>query len=84
MSMMEEIEKFMQSVDTSINYRLVNLGGKSLYVEGISNVVNFSDKEMRFQLKKKLLIIFGTNLNIKYLDKSSCVIIGEISGVEVK
>ena len=30
MSMMEEIEKLMQLANSSINYRIVNIGGKSV------------------------------------------------------
>ena len=84
MSMLEEIEKYMQSANTSICYRLVNLGGNSLYIEGIKSVVSFGEEEMRFQLKRKLLIVGGTMLKIKYLDKSTCVINGEIYSVVTK
>ncbi len=84
MSMLDEIEKFMLSTGTSINYRIVNLGGKSVYIEGIKSVLNFGVDEMTFQLKNKVLEISGANLVIKYLDKSSCVINGEINSVVTK
>jgi len=84
MSLMDEIERLMQSVETSANYRIVNLGGKSLYVEGLKSVICFGDEEMRFQLKREVVIISGTNLKVKYLDSSTCVINGEISSVVVK
>ena len=84
MSMLEEIEKFMQSVDTSATYRIVNLGGNSLYIEGIKNVVCFGEEEMQFQLKNKLLVVSGYKLKVKYLDKTTCVINGEIRSVVVK
>ncbi len=81
MSMLDEIEKFMSSAETSINFRTINLGGKLLYVEGIKSVVCFGVEEMQFQLKKSLLTIGGTNLKMKYLDKSTCVIEGNIVSV---
>lgn len=84
MSMMQEIEKLMGSVGTSASYRIINLGGNSLYVEGIKNVVTLSEVEMQFQLKKCLLIVGGANLKVKYLDTSTCVISGEIFKVETK
>ena len=84
MSMMNEIEKLMESANASIFYRIVLLGGKSLYLEGIKSVVSFNDAEMQFQLKKCLVVISGTELKIKYLDKSSCVIVGEIRAVETR
>ena len=82
MSMMEEIERLMVDVGTSANFRIINLGGNSLYVEGIKTVVCLDEKEMRFQLKKQLLIVAGNNLKVKYLDKSTCVVEGVIAKVE--
>lgn len=84
MSMMDEIEKFMQGAGASANYRLVNLGGSYLYIEGIKSVLSFAEDEMQFQLKKKLLTVAGIGLKVKYLDKSTCVLIGEISSVVVR
>jgi len=74
----------MQSVGSSTNYRIINLGGNSLYIEGIKSVVCFGESEMQFQLKKQLLIVDGSELKVKYLDKTTCVIIGNILSVVVK
>lgn len=84
MGMMQEIEKFMISVGESVNYKIINLGGNSLYLEGIKSVVSFSECEMQFQLKKVLVVISGQELKIKYLDKSTCVINGKIVSVVTK
>lgn len=84
MSMMAEIEKLMNSVGGSFCYKVVNLGGKSVYIEGIKSVVELSENSMMFQLKKQVLSINGTNMKINYLDSSTCVIEGEIKAVEVK
>ncbi|MBQ8615509.1 MAG: YabP/YqfC family sporulation protein [Clostridia bacterium] len=80
--MMGEIEKLMGDVGTSANFRVINLGGNSLYVEGIKSVVSFGETEMRFQLKKSLLVVTGENLKVKYLDKTTCVLTGVIKVVE--
>ena len=82
MSLMSEIEKLMGDVGTSANFRVINLGGNSLYIEGIKSVVSFGETEMKFQLKKKLLVVCGNGLKVKYLDTSTCVITGEIVKVE--
>ena len=82
--MLDEIEKLMAGVGSSANYRLINLGGKFLYVEGIKAVVSFGVDEMQFQLKKCLLIVTGKNLKVKYLDKSTCIIEGEINACTAK
>ena len=84
MSMLDEVEKLMNSVETSMNYRVINLGGRQLYVEGIKSVVSFGETEMLFQLKKQVLAVGGSNLKVKYLDKATCVLEGNISSVVVK
>ncbi len=84
MSMMDEIEKFMSDTNISMSYRTINLGGKYLYIEGIRSVVSFGTDEMQFQLKKQLLIVAGISLKIKYLDKTTCVLEGEILSVGVR
>ena len=84
MGMLDEIEKLMAGVGTSANYRLINLGGKYLYVEGIKSVVSFGVEEMQFQLKKCLLVVAGKNLKVKYLDKSTSIIEGEIFSCTTK
>ena len=84
MSMMTEIEKFMNMSDISINYRVINIGGNFLYIEGIKSVVNFSTDNMTFQLKKKTLSVNGVDLKVKYLDKTTCIIEGQITGTEAK
>lgn len=84
MSLFCEIEKFMNTANTSINYRIVNSGGRCLYVEGIKNVVDLSESEIKLQLKKTLLVVSGNNFKVKYLDKNTCVIEGEIVSVVTK
>ena len=81
---MSEIEKLMGEVGTSANFRVINLGGQTVYAEGIKSVVSFGENEMQFQLKKCLLVISGNALKVKYLDSSTCVITGEIRGVETR
>lgn len=84
MGMLDEIEKLMAGVGVSANYRLINLGGKFLYIEGLKSVVSFGVEEMEFQLKKCLLVVVGKNLKVKYLDKASCVLEGEIISCDIK
>ena len=84
MSLIAEIEKFMNTANSSINYRVINSGGKSLYVEGIKGVVDLGENEIKLQLKKVMLIVSGNNFKIKYLDKTTCIIDGEIVSVVTK
>ena len=83
MNLIGEVEKLMG--DGAANtYRIIILSGEKIYIEGIKNVVSFGDSEMQFQLKKCLLVISGSSLKIKYLDKTTCVIIGKIQAVETR
>lgn len=72
----------MLSAGVSLNYRIINLSGNFLYVEGIKSVISLATNEMFFALKSATLKVYGTNLKIKYLDKTSCAIHGLISRVE--
>ena len=81
MSLFDEIEKFMQTGDASINYRYVNIGGKSVYIEGIKFVNKLDKTCMIFKLKTCSIKVEGSELVLKYLDKSTCVITGEIVSV---
>ena len=74
----------MNSADISFDYRVINLGGNKLYIEGFKNVVSLGESEVIFQLKKQILTIAGTNLKVKYLDKTTCVIEGIILSVVTK
>ena len=49
--MLDEIDKLMIKTDTSINFRMINLGGKYLYLEGIKSIISFGTDEMDFQMK---------------------------------
>ena len=81
MSMIEEIDKMMNSADLSFHYRIIDLGGKKLYIEGIRGVVDIGEREVIFAIKKGVITISGDKLTIKYLDKSTCIVAGEISSV---
>lgn len=81
---MGEIEKLMESAGASSIYRIINLGGNSLYIEGIKSVLGLDENEMQFQFKKQIVTIGGIGLKVKYLDKSTCIITGQIQSVVVK
>ena len=80
--MLEEVEKMMTSAGVSLNYRIINLGGNVLYIEGLKSIISLAENEMFFALKSATLKVYGVNLKLKYLDKSSCSISGLIQKVE--
>lgn len=81
MSLIGEIEKLINEELSTVEYRIINIGGKNLYIEGIKNIINLSKNSMEFQLKKRTILIKGSNLIIKYLDNSTAHIFGEINEV---
>ena len=82
MNMMGEIDKILNSVDVSTDYRIVNIGGKKVYIEGLRSICYIKTDNILFKLKSKELNIVGDNLTIKYLDRNSCIIEGQIRIVE--
>ncbi len=83
MGLLEEIDKMLTPSMSSVNYRIINLGGRALYIEGIKSVVSFGIDEMQFQLKKGILKVTGIDLCVKYLDKTTCTLEGNIISVVV-
>lgn len=83
MGLLDEVEKLMSGSMSSVNYRTINLGGRALYIEGIKSVVSFGVDEMQFQMKKGVLKVSGVDLCVKYLDKTTCMLEGNIISVVV-
>lgn len=79
-----EIEKLMGAAESSYNYRIINLGGNKLYIEGIKSVINLGETELVFQMKKQIISVVGSEFKIKYLDKNTCFLEGNILSVEQK
>lgn len=84
MSMLDELAKLMNMSNVSLDYRIVNLGGKSIYIEGLKSIVGFGTEEIILQMKKCTLLVLGREMSVKYLDKFTCIIDGEIGSVVVK
>lgn len=84
MNMLGEIEKLFNKIDISTDYRLINIGGERLYVEGVRALGYLANDNIVLRLKNKVLNIVGKDLTIKYLDRTSSVIEGKIISMEVK
>lgn len=85
MSLMNELDSYIgQNFDITLSeYRYVNIGGKSVYIEGHRGIQLLSNEEITFKLKKKLMSVKGHDLFVKYMDKSTAVILGVIVQVNV-
>jgi len=80
MNFLEDITKLIGEDDLllTFDYRVVNINGKYLYLEGIVGILNLSEKEIEFKLKKKSIKVIGEDMQIKYFDNSTAVIYGRI------
>ncbi len=64
-------------------YRYINIGGKVVYVEGQTGIKTLSNELIAINLGKKTCTINGTDLFIKYYDKSTAIVSGSIVSVVV-
>lgn len=68
---------------TLTQYRYVNIGGKAVYIEGQSGIKTLTKEVIAINLGKKTCTINGTDLIVKYYDKSTAIITGGIVSVVV-
>jgi len=80
MNFIEEIcSKLTKDYGLSVlDYRLINISGKCLYIEGHNGIKLLAEDEIQFHLKKKILIIKGENLSIQYFDTNTASVEGNI------
>ena len=64
-------------------YRYINIGGKLVYIEGQKGINTLSKEEISFKVNKKVCLIRGSDLYIKYYDNSTAVVCGSIISVVV-
>ena len=64
-------------------YRYINIGGKMVYLEGQSGILNLTREEICFKVRKKTCTIKGSELYIKYYDNNTALICGSIVSVVV-
>ena len=64
-------------------YRYINIGGKVVYIEGQTGIKTLSSELIALHLGKKTCTINGSDLFIKYYDKSTAVVSGSIVSVVV-
>ena len=80
MNFLEEISSHItKEYGISIqDYRLVNLAGKCVYIEGHTGIQSLSEEEILLHLRKKTLSVKGDKLIVKYFDNNTIIIEGNI------
>ena len=73
-----------QELKNAALYKIINIGGKALYVQGYKSIEKFSDINIVLKIKNGSIFIKGEKLFVKELDSSSIYIVGTITGIEVQ
>jgi len=63
-------------------FRLINFSNKTVYIEGFTSILNFTDSEIVIKLKKGVSKITGSKLKIKHMNLESIIVVGDILSVE--
>lgn len=66
------------------NYKYSVFGGNTVVLEGHKGIVEYSTERIAFSVGKSTLVICGSDLHIKCLEKHFAVIVGKVLNVEVK
>ena len=74
----------IQDMKNSTQYKIINLGGNALYVQGYKSIDKFSDVSIILKIKNACIYIKGENLSIQELDNSCIYITGKIKSTEVE
>ena len=65
-------------------YKILNLGGKEVYVMGVKKIIKFQVDEIVFKLKNnELLSIIGADMLLKEISSGGVLISGEIKTVGI-
>ncbi len=64
-------------------YKYINVGGKLVYVEGQRGIVDLGKEEISFKVNNKKCTIKGSDLYIKYYDKTTAIVCGSIVSVVI-
>lgn len=64
-------------------YRYINIGGKMVYLEGQSGILNLTREEISFKVRKKTCTIKGSDMYVKYYDNNTALVCGSIVSVVV-
>lgn len=67
----------------SLAFRVVMMGKKCVYIEGIKGIDSYSSELVRLRAGSGFLSVKGKNLTVRELNKGEITLCGEISGVEI-
>ena len=71
-------EKCGNLADKVVPYKMVVLGGNSIYVEGNITLMTFAETSIVFKVPNNIIIVSGKCLQIKEITQNTLVICGSI------
>ena len=75
-------DKFDDSLEKLNDYKVINISGKILYVEGQKGLITISENLINFKVYKGVITVEGKNLKMKECTSNTLSISGEIIKVE--
>ncbi len=79
----EVLNKFNVKESTNLSYKIINLAGKQVFVEGYKAIQKFSESSIILTIKNGTITIHGEKLSITELQENTVYVAGKIEQVEV-
>ena len=85
-SLIDEITNAFSIKDlkNSSKYKIINLGGKAVYIQGYKSIEKFSDISIILKIKNESIFVKGEKLEIKEFYSDCIYIVGNIKSIEVE
>ncbi len=85
-SLIDEITSSFSVKDlkNSSKYKIINMGGSALYIQGYKTIEKFSDISIILKIKNGSIFVKGEKLEIKEYYSDCIYIVGNIKSVEVE
>lgn len=82
MSFFKEVADVLNSSGrTGDGYNIIDYGGEAIYIEGIRRILSIEPQLMRFDCKKKVIVLCGEKLAVHEMEDGCAVIVGKIVSV---
>lgn len=82
MSFFKEVADALNATGKSGDgYNIINYGGEAIYIEGIRRILSIDPVNMRFDCKKKIIVLSGENLRVSQMEDGCVVVVGKVVSV---
>lgn len=66
------------------NFNIINMSNQVVYIEGHKGIVSISKDSISLKVKKALIKIYGEDLILRKITKSTLIVEGKIKSVETQ